>query len=441
MIRQLSTILVALVITFSLHQGAAADELALAYQKEYAYLTSEREVLKKRLVEIKRSNESALRSTRQEIDRLQKKFLAGQNATDQVNYQIADISRDVDFGSTDAMLLETTLLQAGESLEAMDLEVLGESELERLTSAFSLARQRIAEDGRIEIRSGNFFRENGELVEGQIAEVGRIARYAVSEQASGALAPAGDGMFRIWEEATSVDASAVISAPDSIDQLSIFLYDNPGVAAEKQEAKTFSSELDAGGLIAKIIALLGVAGIILVVTRISYLTMFSANIQKTTEAVNAALAQGKFTEALAACQGKMNSASRVISATLRNIKREREHIEDIISESILYEAGRIDRYGAAIVVIAAVSPLLGLLGTVTGMISTFDIITEYGTGDPKLLSSGISEALITTKFGLVVAIPLLLAGNLLSSWGTRTKNDLERAALSIINAHKSPMGA
>ena len=92
-------------------------------------------------------------------------------------------------------------------------------------------------------------------------------------------------------------------------------------------------------------------------------------------------------------------------------------------------------------VIAAVSPLLGLLGTVTGMISTFDIITEYGTGDPKLLSSGISEALITTKYGLVVAIPLLLAGNLLSSWGTRTKNDLERAALSIINAHKSPAGA
>jgi len=440
MIRHVSTILVALVISFSA-QPVMADELELAYQKEYAYLTSEREVLKKRLLDIKRSNETVLRTTRQEIDRLQKSFLAGQNATDQVNYQIADISRDVDFGSADAMLLETTLLQAGETLEAMDLEIEGDSDLERLASAFSLARQRIARDGRIEIRSGNFFRENGELVAGQTAEVGRIARYAISEQAAGVLAPAGDGMFRIWEESTGADARAVLSAPGSIERLSIFLYDNPGVAAEKQDPKTFSGELEAGGLIARIIALLGVAGIVLVITRISYLTMFSANIQKTTENVNAALARGDFAQALEFCQGKMNSASRVISATLRNIKREREHIEDIISESILYEAGRIDRYGAAIVVIAAVSPLLGLLGTVTGMISTFDIITEYGTGDPKLLSSGISEALITTKYGLVVAIPLLLAGNLLSSWGTRTKNDLERAALSIINAHKSPAGA
>jgi biopolymer transport protein ExbB len=92
-------------------------------------------------------------------------------------------------------------------------------------------------------------------------------------------------------------------------------------------------------------------------------------------------------------------------------------------------------------VIAAVSPLLGLLGTVTGMIGTFDIITEFGTGDPKLLSTGISEALVTTKFGLVVAIPLLLVGNLLSSWGLRTKNGLERAALNVINTHKASLPA
>jgi biopolymer transport protein ExbB len=152
--------------------------------------------------------------------------------------------------------------------------------------------------------------------------------------------------------------------------------------------------------------------------------------------VSEKLKVGNVNEALQLCQGKLSSASRVIASTLRNLDKEREHIEDIISESILYEASRIDRYGTAIIVIAAVSPLLGLLGTVTGMISTFDIITEFGTGDPKLLSSGISEALITTKYGLVVAIPLLLAGNLLSSWGTRTKNDLERAALHIINTHK-----
>ena len=83
----------------------------------------------------------------------------------------------------------------------------------------------------------------------------------------------------------------------------------------------------------------------------------------------------------------------------------------------------------AILVSAAVAPLLGLLGTVTGMISTFDVITVFGTGDPKLLSGGISEALITTQLGLSVAIPTLLAGNLVSGWAEQIRSGMERAAL------------
>ena len=63
----------------------------------------------------------------------------------------------------------------------------------------------------------------------------------------------------------------------------------------------------------------------------------------------------------------------------------------------------------------ALCPLLGLLGTVTGMIATFDIITEFGTGDPKMLSGGISTALITTQLGLIVAIPAVLLGNAMAS--------------------------
>ncbi|HHB94297.1 MAG TPA: MotA/TolQ/ExbB proton channel family protein, partial [Campylobacterales bacterium] len=79
------------------------------------------------------------------------------------------------------------------------------------------------------------------------------------------------------------------------------------------------------------------------------------------------------------------------------------------------------------------APLLGLLGTVTGMIATFDMITEYGTGDPKMLSGGISEALITTMFGLIVAIPLLLIGNLISGWAQNIKDSMEQSALHIVN--------
>ena len=134
-----------------------------------------------------------------------------------------------------------------------------------------------------------------------------------------------------------------------------------------------------------------------------------------------------------ALKRKQGSTARVLGATIRNLDRDREHVEDIVSESILHENSHLNRFGAVIMVIAAVSPLLGLLGTVTGMIATFDVITEFGTGDPKLLSGGISIALVTTELGLIVAIPLLLFGNLLSGWAERIKNDMEKAALRVIN--------
>jgi biopolymer transport protein ExbB len=118
------------------------------------------------------------------------------------------------------------------------------------------------------------------------------------------------------------------------------------------------------------------------------------------------------------------------------VERDREHLEDIISESILHENSYLDRFGSTIIIIAAVAPLLGLLGTVTGMISTFDIITEFGTGDPKLLSGGISEALVTTELGLVVAIPALIFGNLLAGWADNIKEDMEKAALRVTNIYK-----
>ena len=82
---------------------------------------------------------------------------------------------------------------------------------------------------------------------------------------------------------------------------------------------------------------------------------------------------------------------------------------------------------------AAAAPLLGLLGTVTGMIKTFNLITIFGTGDAKSLSSGISEALVTTELGLVVAIPSLILHGLLSRMAKQKVGDLEQVSVSFIN--------
>ena len=158
-----------------------------------------------------------------------------------------------------------------------------------------------------------------------------------------------------------------------------------------------------------------------------------SNVENLTKAVVEKLNTSGVAEAQEAIKGYKGSTARVLRATLRNITRDREHIEDIVTENILNESTAIDKFGSFVLVIAAVAPLLGLLGTVTGMISTFDIITEHGTGDPKLLSGGISEALVTTMLGLIVAIPLLLLGNRLSGWAQKIKDSMEQSALHIIN--------
>ena len=85
-----------------------------------------------------------------------------------------------------------------------------------------------------------------------------------------------------------------------------------------------------------------------------------------------------------------------------------ETLELKLSEGILREVPKITRNLTFIKIISVVAPLMGLLGTVTGMINTFQAITLFGTGDPKLMAGGISQALVTTVLGLVVAIPMTL---------------------------------
>jgi len=215
--------------------------------------------------------------------------------------------------------------------------------------------------------------------------------------------------------------------------IDLFVYENLDKEVEFTKEKTVEDTIRAGGMIGYIILGLGLFGLLLIILRVVLLSKSGSNVEKLTKAVVEKLNTTGVVDAQEAIKGYKGSTARVLKATLRNITRDREHIEDIVTENILNESSAIDKFGSFVLVIAAVAPLLGLLGTVTGMISTFDIITEHGTGDPKLLSGGISEALVTTMLGLIVAIPLLLLGNLLSGWAQKIKDSMEQSALHVIN--------
>lgn len=423
-----------MMVVFSLSFTVQAGELEQAYQKEYAYLVAEKKALEQRLVKLSESQETTLKKLQGDIDGLQKSYLKKKNQVDRLNQDIVEASRDVDFNENDQLLLETTLIQARSSLSKLGVNVDEALDMDKqLGQAFKEATKTLHSDSGVNKAQATYFDVSGKEVNGEVLNVGRIARFGLDAENGGVLAPSGNAKFKVWDTESSQSIQGVLGGESNIP---VFLFDNVDLAIEKQAEKGFSDDIKAGGLIGKIILAIGLVGLALVALRIIFLMMLGSDIQKNTVRVNQLVESDGIDAALKACKKNASSANRVISATLRNIKKERDHIEDIISEAILFESSKIDRFGSAILVIAAVSPLLGLLGTVTGMIGTFDIITEFGTGDPKLLSTGISEALVTTKFGLIVAIPLLLIGNMLSSWALRTKNGLERAALNVINTHK-----
>ena len=103
-----------------------------------------------------------------------------------------------------------------------------------------------------------------------------------------------------------------------------------------------------------------------------------------------------------------NPLGRVLKVGEENFNKDIDTLELKLAEAIMAERPSIERGIGAVRIISVVAPLAGLLGTVTGMIVTFQMITLYGTGDPKLMAGGISQALVTTVLGLLVAIPTTL---------------------------------
>lgn len=419
----------------------AQADLLLAYKKEYAFLTSQVNNIQSRLAEFKTNAALEKRQIESQITALENQLLNAEATAGQLEDEIYAIQRNADSVEDNQGLMASTIIQAQSTMTEHGFDGFPETEenslsdLQKIESLIQRANATIAQQASITQQTGDFFLTDGTQVSGQILKVGHIASYGSSPQGGGVLAPAGENQFKVWQD-SDPDAAAGIVAGQASGLLPIFLYESSIKAIEEKAQKTIVSVINSGGLIAWIIAGLGAFALLLIILRVFFLNRASASTEKLLGGVVNQIENRDVESAIKLAQKESSSSSRVLLSALRNIDRDRDHIEDIVSESILHESGQLNRFGSLIIVIATVAPLLGLLGTVTGMISTFDIITEFGTGDPKLLSSGISIALVTTEVGLAVAIPALLFGNILSGWAERIKDDMEKAALRAINVYK-----
>ena len=145
------------------------------------------------------------------------------------------------------------------------------------------------------------------------------------------------------------------------------------------------------------------------------------------------LRAGEREKALGHAKSVKGPVGEMLIAAVSNSEAEKEFIEEVLYERIITTQPHLERMLPLIAVTAATAPLLGLLGTVTGMIRTFKLITVFGTGNAGNLASGISEALITTKFGLIIAIPALILHALLSRKAKGVVASMEQTAVGFVN--------
>ena len=198
-----------------------------------------------------------------------------------------------------------------------------------------------------------------------------------------------------------------------------------GILGLLVETPTIAEKIDQGGIVGYSILALGAVGLLIAIWRFMGLSndsrRVSAQLKRDTASTD-------------------NPLGRVLAAYESNRNADTETIELKLSEAALKEMPGLTKGLLFIKVISVVAPLMGLLGTVTGMIKTFQVIALYGAGDPKMMAGGISQALVTTVLGLVVAIPMVLLHTIVSGQSRKIVNILQSQSAGLIAEHSEQKG-
>jgi biopolymer transport protein ExbB len=311
---------------------------------------------------------------------------------------------------------EQFLVELGSKM-ASATELAQIEDIERLW--YELQRE-IAESGKVVRFTQQITTAGGEQVEAEIVRIG--AFNLVFED--GYLEYKDDGS--VVELPRQPESRFLNSATDLFDaqpgEFVEFGLDGTrgGILALLVDTPTLGEKVDQGGIVGYSIISLGLIGLLIAIWRFIGL---SAASRKVTAQLKSDTASTD------------NPLGRVLAAYESNRNADTETIELKLSEAGLKEMPGLTKGLLFIKVISVVAPLMGLLGTVTGMIKTFQVITLYGAGDPKMMAGGISQALVTTVLGLVVAIPMVLLHTVVSGQSRKVINVIQSQSAGIIAQH------
>ncbi len=304
-----------------------------------------------------------------------------------------------------------------------DLDTLAESkalpDLAKIKALWQTLRQETELSGQIATITAPVVQPDGTTVDQEALRIGAFSvigtgsepMYLIADEQLGALRPP----YR-----QPADAS-LLSNWVSAEGLANVAIDPARGALLNIEAATpsISERIQQGGTIGYIIIGLGFVGLLIALWRLAALIAIGGGMRQQLKSKQA--------------PSEDNALGRVMLAARKSKQgQDQELLEARLDEAVLRELPAIERGQAIIKLLAGIAPLMGLLGTVTGMIATFQAITAFGSGDAKLMAAGISQALITTVLGLVVAVPLLLLHSWVSSRSRELVHILDEQSAGII---------
>ncbi len=378
-----------------------------ALSAEIEELEAEQKALQGALKEAKASATTARGALEKDIERLTAALSKARADNASRSQQLPDAARLQSLESqTLRMEQATDRIRAWAKTRGLELE-------EGLVPMIETALAHVQKRGSLHRERAEYFGEDGIAREADILHIAEVA--ALVEEGSLALVLARDGSLRA---AQLKERGAKITPSGRVVQA--VLFDPTDSSPPPNHHQTsWLDWMHSGGPIMWPIALLGLIGVLLSLERALRLLRMQMALRGLANLVHhdpkglAQLREPVF-------------ASVKFAATMAGpaVDVENEAVEALVSAKPNLRRG-ISFLG----IVAAVSPLIGLLGTVTGMISTFAVITEHGTGDPRLLSGGISQALLTTQLGLTVAVPALLLHTGLLRWGDLLLSRIESLAL------------
>lgn len=292
------------------------------------------------------------------------------------------------------------------------------------------------EQGKIVRRTGEFVGPDGKTTTGDIIRIGRFtAYYRMADGSVGFLTPSSSGeeLIAVTGEITRSQKSMIKAYFDQKSNLAPIDPSAGGGFTKYAESLNLWQWMAKGGPVMYAIFAVACLAALIALERIIVLGSKSRASEKVMKQIKDLATQSKWREARDFCQQKGRVPTcQMLHGVLEHEGESQEVLENSLQESILKIMPKLERWLGTLSLLGAIAPLMGLLGTVTGMITVFNVITSVGTGDPRLMAGGISEALLTTEFGLILAIPIMLIHHLLERQVDGIVYDMQEKGTSFI---------